>query len=280
MGNLFFSTGILTSPLTWIWFVFGALIGSFLNVCIVRIPNGTFFKEARSVCPHCGAPIPGYHNIPILTWFILRGRAACCNSTISIRYMFVELITAALFVVIYWKFPFISTDDGIFVFDHAELIRCLHAMLFSSLLITCSFIDIKHMIIPDVISIPMILLSPLIVIVHPELTWIDAGIGAFVGGFSLYAIAWIYYILRSEVGMGMGDVKLLAAIGGWLGYQAIIPTIFYGSILGSFFGLLGILLSGKLDLKTAIPFGPFLALGAIIHLVLGSWIQLLIGSIA
>jgi leader peptidase (prepilin peptidase) / N-methyltransferase len=273
-----FPAEMLTSPLTWVWFVFGAMIGSFLNVCIVRIPDGSFFKNARSVCPHCGAGIPAYHNIPILTWFILKGRAACCKSSISIRYMLVEFITAALFVIIYWKFPFLVSTSSSYIVDHGELIRCLHAMLFSSLLIICSFIDLKHMIIPDAISLGMVVVTPLIVIVHPELNWVDAGIGVFVGGFSLYAIAWIYFLLRSEVGMGMGDVKLLAAIGGWLGYQAIIPTIFYGSILGSFFGLFGIILSGKLDLKTAIPFGPFLALGAIIHLVLGSWIQMVLAG--
>lgn len=280
MGNNIFISEILASPITWLMFLLGSFIGSFLNVCIVRIPLGTFFKNARSVCPHCGKGIPAYHNIPILSWFILRGRASCCKSSISSRYMFVELLTAILFVIIYWKFPFLTNENGFYILDHANSLRFLHAAVFCSALIACSFIDLKYMIIPDSISLSMILITPLVVIIHPDLKSIDAAIGVFAGGFSLYAIAWLYFLLRSEVGMGMGDVKLLAGIGGWLGYQAIIPTIFYGSIMGSVFAILAIIASGNINLKTAIPFGPFLALGAIIHLILGSYIQLLLAGAA
>jgi leader peptidase (prepilin peptidase)/N-methyltransferase len=263
----------LTSPLTWIAFLFGAIVGSFLNVCIFRVPEGTFFKSQRSVCRGCGAKIPFYLNVPIVSWLILRGKAACCGVRLSPQYPLVELLTAVMFAVAYWKFPFAAvTDSGIF-WDHANLLRAAHAAVLICLLIVCSVIDLRLMIIPDVISLPMIALSPLVVLVHPDLDWLSSVVGIIAGGASLYAIAWIYWLLRHEVGMGMGDVKLLAAIGGWLGYQSIIPTILYGSVLGSLGGLAFMAASRKLTLKSAIPFGPFLALGAIIHMIAGSYIQ-------
>ena len=116
-------------------------------------------------------------------------------------------------------------------------------------------------------------LTPVIAWLHPDLTMLDAVLGALAGGFSLYAIAWIYWLVRREIGMGMGDVKLLAGIGGWLGYQAIIPTVFYGSVLGACAGIGIVLVTRKRSMKTAIPFGPFLAAGALIHLFAGAQLQ-------
>ncbi len=267
--------GYLVSPITWIVFMFGAIVGSFLNVCIYRIPEGTFFKHARSVCRGCGAPIPMYLNVPILGWLFLRGKARCCGVKLSPQYPLVELLAAIAFVVIYWKYPFIALKGGTIEWHYADAIRCAHAVIFCSLLIVVSAIDFRLMIIPDVISLPMIVLTPVVVWLHPDLDWLSATLGVAIGGFSLYAIAWIYWLIRHEVGMGMGDVKLLAAIGGWLGYQAIIPTVFYGSILGAASGLVFIAASRKMTLKAAIPFGPFLALGAIIHLIIGPYLQMI-----
>lgn len=266
----------LTAPMTWITFLVGACIGSFLNVCILRIPEKTFFKNQRSVCPACNAGIPFYLNIPILSWFILRGKAACCGAKLSKMYPLVELLTAVVFVVFYWKYPFISMSAGVLQWDPANVSRFGHGVIFASLLIVCSGIDFRLMIIPDVISLPMIAVTPFVVWIHPDLDWLSAAIGVLAGGGSLYAIAWLYYLVRHEVGMGMGDVKLLAAIGGWLGYQAIIPTIFYGSLLGALSGIAVILIARKLSLKSAIPFGPFLAIGAIIHLIIGPYLQKLL----
>jgi leader peptidase (prepilin peptidase)/N-methyltransferase len=263
----------LVTPLTWIVFTFGAIIGSFLNVCIFRIPEGTFFKEQRSVCRSCGARIPAYLNVPILSWVVLRGRTACCKAPLSIQYPLVELATALLMVVVYWSYPFVSVRGAAIEYDYANMIRAIHAAVFVAALLVCSVIDLRHMIIPDVISLPMIALTPVVVWLHPDLDWQSAAIGVAAGGLSLYAIAWIYWLVRHEVGMGMGDVKLLAGIGGWLGYQAIIPTVFYASILGAAFGLGAVALSRERSMKTAIPFGPFLALGAIIHLFAGSYLQ-------
>ena len=264
---------LLLSPLTWLVFVMGASIGSFLNVCIYRIPLGTFFKHHRSVCRGCAAEIPFYLNIPILSWILLRGKARCCGMSLGLQYPLVEFLTGLLFVVIYWRFPFVTLGNDGASWDGANMLRCVHAAIFCSLLLVCSVIDMRLMIIPDVISLPMIALSPLVVYLHPDLDWLSALIGVVAGGGSLYVVAWLYWLIRREVGMGMGDVKLLAAIGGWLGYQAIVPTVFYGSLLGALGGVAIMAASQRLTLRTAIPFGPFLALGAIIHLILGPYIQ-------
>ncbi len=260
------------SPLTWFFFVLGAMLGSFYNVCIYRIPRKIFFASARSQCPHCGVAIPFWRNIPILSWILQKGRAACCGQKISVQYVLVELGTAILFAVIYWIFPFVVRSSGGLVIDSPELMRCLHALIFTSLLLICSVIDLEHQIIPDVLSIPMILLSPLVVYLHPELDWKSSLIGVVIGGGSLYTVAWLYYIVRREYGLGMGDVKLLAAIGGWLGYQSILTTIFWGSILGSFVGIGVIIVTRSMNLKTKLPFGPFLSFAAVSYLLFGQFL--------
>jgi len=271
---MFFAwTNYLSSGFTCAAVILGAVIGSFLNVCILRVPEGTFLKHQRSICPACGTPIPWYLNVPILSWFMLGGRARCCRAKISLQYPAVEAFTAVLFATLYWRFPFMVETGFGYQIDYANLLRCLHAAIFCSVLIVCSVIDLRLMIIPDVISLPMIALTPLVVYVHPDLDWISASLGIVLGGGSLYAIAWLYWIVRREVGMGMGDVKLLAAIGGWLGYQAILPTVLYGSVAGALTGLSMMLVTRRLTLRSAIPFGPFLALGAIIHLFAGPLIQ-------
>lgn len=256
----------LTAIQTWLVFIFGAIIGSFLNVCIVRIPKKNFLSNSRSFCPQCSKPIPFYLNIPILSYLFLRGKTACCQKKLSIEYLIVELLTALLFAVLYIKYPFFGLETTPSAVDHELVIRFIHAALFTSLLLICSFIDLHHMIIPDVISLPMIAMTPIIVYFHPDLDWISAGMGVLAGGGILYGVAWLYWIFRKEVGMGLGDVKLLAAIGGWLGYQAILPTILFGSILGSVVGISLMAIQRKLNMKSSIPFGPFLALGAMMHL--------------
>ena len=131
-------------------------------------------------------------------------------------------------------------------------------------------IDIRHLIIPDGISLGLVLSTPLVVYFLPNYTWQDALIGILLGGGSLYLVAWIYWITRKVTGMGMGDVKLLAGIGGWLGWQSIFPIILYSSVLGSFVGIVLMLVQRKKDLRFEIPFGPFLAAGALIHMFFGS----------
>jgi leader peptidase (prepilin peptidase)/N-methyltransferase len=173
-------------------------------------------------------------------------------------------------VICYWNFPFLTAIPT-WDIEPRDLIRFIHAMIFVNVLIVCSVIDLKHMIIPDVISLPMIALSPVVIYFHPELDWQSSLMGILLGGGVLYGITWAYWLVRHEIGMGMGDVKLLAAIGGWLGYQSILPTIFYGSVLGSTVGIVVLLMSRKFSLQTKIPFGPFLAIGAILHLFLNEF---------
>lgn len=259
----------MRSPLFWLIFILGACIGSFLNVCILRIPEKTFFKNARSVCPSCGAQIPFWLNIPILAWFILRGKTACCKTKLSFHYPLIEMITAVIFVYMYSKFPFLgwTLENGTWNPDGA--LRFFHAVTFASIMLVCSMIDIKHMIIPDVISLPMIALTPVIALIHPDLDMKSALLGAALGGGFLYGIAWLYWIIRKEYGMGFGDVKLLAGIGGWLGYQAIFPTLFVGSMVGSIIGVVVLMVGKRFSWQARLPFGPFLAAGALIHFCWG-----------
>lgn len=263
----------LTAPMTWISALWGAVVGSFLNVCIFRIPEGTFWAHHRSQCRACGAVIPAYHNIPILSWIFLRGKARCCGASLSLQYPLIEFLTACLFALIYWKVPFVEVRGGGLGWDPANLMRATHMALFSGLMIICAAIDWRHMIIPDVISLPMIAATPAVVWLHPDLDWLSALLGVVTGFSLLYAIAWIYWLIRKEVGMGMGDVKLLAAIGGWLGAQAIVPTVFLGSLMGAFYGIALMIVTRKMTLKSALPFGPFLVAGALAHLFFGTTLQ-------
>lgn len=260
---------LLRSPLTYLSFVLGALLGSFFNVCIYRIPRKIFWKSQRSHCPHCDATIPMWHNIPILSWLFLRGRAACCGAPISVQYPLVELGTALLFVCIYWTYPFVLSWQPSLMIDSREALRYAHAIVFCSLLLICSVIDLEHQIIPDVLSLPMIALTPLVVYLHPDLDWKSSLWGVLLGGGIFYFVAWAYYYVRRESGLGLGDVKLLAAIGGWLGYQSILSTIFWASLLGSIVGLAVMLLGRKWDMKTRVPFGPFLSIAAVAYHLFG-----------
>ena len=267
----------IQSALAWFWALFGLILGSFFNVCIMRIPLKSFWKSLRSQCAFCDALIPFWLNIPIISYVYLKGRSKCCQRKISVQYPIVEFMSAFLFAFIFWKYPFIVLTNGTPRFEYLDFLRFLHAAIFSSLLLICSFIDLKHKIIPDVISLPMIAVSPLIIFFHPELDWRSSLYGVLLGGGSIYIVQWLYYLIRKKLGIGMGDAKLLAAIGGWLGYQAIFPTLFYGSILGSIFGVGAIIVTRRVSLKTQIPFGPFLAVGAFLHLFLSmKWQEIIL----
>ena len=159
-----------------------------------------------------------------------------------------------------------------------QWLRWSHAAILTSVLIVCSVIDFRLMIIPDVISLPMIGLAPVVVYLHPELDWFSALAGILAGGGSLYVVAWTYWLIKRSAGLGMGDVKLLAFIGGWMGYQAIFPTILVGSILGAVCGVGLMVRSSTFSLKSALPFGPFLGVGAWLQLYAGQWLKTWIGG--
>ena len=214
-----------------------------------------------------GKPLLFFYNIPVLSFLLLRGKAACCQAKISFQYPAVELLTALLFTIGYLKFPFLSLGSQAESSLHLNnLLRFCHFSFFSSVLIICSFIDLKYMIIPDFLSLGLVALSPIVVFLHPELDLKSSLIGVVSGFAVIYIIAWSYYFLRRKEGIGFGDAKLLGAIGGWLGYQSVLPTLFLGSILGSVVGIIFLLISKRFSMQAEIPFGPFLALGAIVYL--------------
>ena len=253
----------------WSLVLLGACVGSFLNVCILRIPEKTFFKHTRSVCPACGHLIPSYLNIPVFSFFILRGKAKCCGAKLSWQYPLVEIATALIFGFMYLKFPFGGWSLRDAHYNVPDLIRYFHASIFVCLMLTMSVIDAKLMIIPDVLSLGMLGFSPLVAWLHPDLDLKSSAIGIIAGGGILYMVAWGYWLVRKQYGLGFGDVKLLAAIGGWLGWQAIFQTLFLGSVVGSTIALVFMFIARRFSWQAKIPFGPYLAIGAVTHLLFG-----------
>ncbi|PLX75453.1 MAG: prepilin peptidase [Desulfuromonas sp.] len=232
-------------------FVLGAVIGSFLNVCIYRIPAGQSIVSPRSRCPNCLTPIHWYHNIPIFSWLLLKGRCAYCAEPFSWRYPLIEFLNGLLFALVLWRF---GLQPATLVF-----------WVLVAGLVTISFIDLDHQIIPDVISLPGIPVGFLCSFAIPWISWQESLAGILLGGGTLLAIALGYELLTGQEGMGFGDVKLLAMLGAFLGWTAIFPTIFLGSVLGSLVGI-PLMLIKKADRRLAIPFGPFLAAGALAYL--------------
>ena len=232
----------------------GACIGSFLNVCIWRLPRAESIVSPGSKCPHCNTPIRFYDNIPILSYILLTGKCRGCKAPISIRYPLVEGLTGLLAAAAAYRFG-ITLDFLIY-------------FVFISILVTVTFIDIDLMIIPDVISLPGILVGLAASLVLRSVTFKDALIGVFVGGGSLFLVAWGYHRITGKEGMGGGDIKLLAMIGAFIGWQGVFFTIFVASATGSLTGAILMLFARK-DLKFAVAFGPFLAMGALAYLFAG-----------
>lgn len=236
------------------FFVLGALWGSFANVVILRWPQGESVVVPRSHCVKCQALIRWYDNIPILSWFLLRGRCRQCQAPFSFRYVLVELLTAALFALAFWKFGWSWT--------------LLEALWFIFGLVTVSFIDFDHYLLPDVFTLSGIVIGLAGAYLNPERSFADALIGFLIGGGFLWALAYFYFLLRKEDGMGGGDIKLLGWIGAVLGWQAVPFVILSSSILGSVVGL-AVAYRQKKGMKSVIPFGPYLALAALLYLFAG-----------
>jgi leader peptidase (prepilin peptidase)/N-methyltransferase len=231
--------------------IFGALVGSFLNVCIYRLPKEESIVWPGSHCPHCRKSIRFYDNIPLISYILLKGKCRHCHGPISIQYPLIEGITAFVSLIIFMKF--------------GPSLSFLIYFAFVAALIVITVIDLYHQIIPDVISLPGIGVGLLASLVLPQFTFFDSLIGFLLGGGSLFLVATLYQWLFKREGMGGGDVKLLAMIGAFLGWKAVILTILLGSLVGSITGIIIMVLKGK-DFKYAIPFGPFLSLGAVIAL--------------
>lgn len=250
--------------------LFGLIFGSFLNVCIYRIPRKTFLNNTRSYCTDCKSTIAWYDNFPVLSFLILRGRCRSCKKAISIQYPVVEILMAVVFVFWYHRFPFFEFGfypPRLGLRSFLELPRFFHAVLLNFFLVFVIWVDGQFRIIPRNWCVFFLVLLPPVVFLHPELDGFSSAVGALTGGASIYLIAWSYYLLRKRIGIGFGDVWLMAVIGGWLGYQHVFSVLFLGSLLALFYALFSMLFrksQRRLDLELA--FGPFLSVAAMIIL--------------
>ncbi len=250
----------MTPPAAWVLLqllaaLLGAVVGSFLNVVILRLPERRSIVRPGSACAACGRPVRWYDNVPVLAFLWLRGRCRDCRARLSLQYPLVEAGMALLSWLALRRFGF-SVDYAI-------------AFAFLAALVAISGIDIKIREIPDAISLPgtllALLVSPWSGLVEGPL---DAVVGALGGMGGLFFVAALYEWLRDREGMGLGDVKLLGLIGAVLGWRALVPTLLVASLTGAAVGLGIVLATGRRDLALAIPFGPFLAVGAAASLLL------------
>jgi leader peptidase (prepilin peptidase)/N-methyltransferase len=234
--------------------VVGLVVGSYLNVLIYRLPRAKSTVVSRSRCPFCGGAIRALDNIPLLSFVLLRGRCRRCGGPISWRYPLIEALTATLFVLCLGRFGFSS--EGVI------------AALFGCLMLLLAAIDLEHFLLPDKITLPGIVaglaLQPWIY----RVGWLEALTGTLAGAGSLILLINFWYWLRGEEGMGMGDVNMLAMVGAFLGWKGALTALFVAAFSGALVGL-GLLVSGRLSLRSRLPFGVFLALGGLVALFLG-----------
>ncbi len=264
-------------------FIFGAMIGSFLNVVIHRVPLEESIVFPNSACPKCSEPIKFYDNIPIISWLFLGGKCRKCKNPISSRYPAIEFLTALSFVLVYWQIgfnPFLPI-----------------AIVFVSTMIALIFIDAENMILPNVITYPLLVFSLVVRIIYPLLfdssliqdlehyplsllseypAWlvslIGAILGAVFGGGSLWLVGAIWKKLRGVDAMGLGDVKMMFAVGALLGWRLTFLSIFLGAFSGAVIGMILISRQKDKDMQTQIPFGIFLGIGSILALLFGEQI--------
>jgi len=234
--------------------VLGACVGSFLNVCIYRLPRHESLMWPGSRCTRCARALSWYENVPVVSWVLLRGRCRTCREPVSWMYPIVEVITALTFLSGYLLYG-ISAIGAVRV-------------LFACALIVLFVTDLQHKILPNVITVPGIVVGFVLSLFLPP-GWRDSLIGIAIGGGTLFAIAEAYYRLRGLEGLGMGDVKLLAMIGAFLGWKLVLLTLVMASLSGSIIGV-ALIASKRGNLKYALPFGTFLAIGAVVSAAWGT----------
>lgn len=241
---------------TLVCFLFGLCVGSFLNVCIFRIPRGLSIVAPRSFCPGCRNMIAWYDNIPVLSYLVLRGRCRHCRMPVSMRYPLIELLTALLFVGIWNRF----------LLSPLTLAFCV----MTSLMIVAAFVDFEHMIIPDRTSLGCIVLGLAFSVAFPRVQSVDtildavirSLIGVVAGAGALWLVSVIGKWMMKKDAMGLGDVKLLGGIGAFLGLPGVFYTILVSSIIGTVVGLSMIALGGH-KWMSRLPYGPYLAAAAV-----------------
>lgn len=256
-GHLLGAWGGLFST---VWFpvffaLVGAAVGSFLNVCIARIPEGLSIVSPGSRCPLCGHPIRYYDNIPIISYLLLGRKCRDCKGRISPRYPLVELLTAAFAWFLFRKFGLTPAFFAVFVFV------CT--------LIVVTFIDLDQQIIPHVITLSGIPFFALLAVLFMGLSAVDAFLGVMIGAGILYFVAVYYEALTGREGMGGGDVNLLAMLGAFLGWKSLLFILLVASLLGAVVGVAIIMVKRK-DMRYAVPFGPFLCTAAVLYLFFGT----------
>jgi leader peptidase (prepilin peptidase)/N-methyltransferase len=226
----------------------GAIVGSFLNVCIHRLPLGASIVWPSSACPHCKRELSWYENIPVVSYLALRARCRTCKAPISMRYPIVEALTSAMFVGAWWYFgpgPLLASR-----------------LVFGCALIVLFAIDLEHHLLPNAITLPGTVIGfGFSLLTEPG--WMASLIGLLAGGGVLYLVAVVYYRVRHEEGLGMGDPKMLAMVGAFLGWKLTLLTLMIGSLTGTVVGL-SLIAAGRGTMKYALPFGCFLAVGAVV----------------
>ena len=262
-------------------FLLGISTGSFLGLCAYRIPMGKYeparegipvsegplsiTKPARSFCPHCKKQLSWLHLIPLFSWLLLRGRCGYCKVPIPFRYFFIELLTGVFCTLCYLRFGLTPTAFAAFV-----VVSCL---------VLITYIDLDYMIIPDIITFPGIAVGILLGFASSYFTlsgilpldppfvrnWTEPFWGILAGAGFLYSVWWLYLVVRKREGLGLGDIKLLAALGAIFGPQCALFTIFVGSVVGSAIGIL-MVVSKRLGFSQYLPFGPYLVVGAILYI--------------
>jgi leader peptidase (prepilin peptidase) / N-methyltransferase len=231
----------------------GAIIGSFLNVCIYRLPRHRSVVWPASACGSCNRELSWFENIPVLSYLALGGRCRTCRAGISIRYPIVELLTAAMFAAGWWYY--------------GPTLALASRLVFGCLLLVLFAIDLEHKLLPNAITLPGIVIGFAFSLAG-EPGWVSSLIGIAVGGGVLYAVAEIYYRWRHVEGLGMGDVKMLAMIGAFVGWKLMLVTLMLGSLAGSVVGV-ALIAAQRGSMKHELPFGTFLAMGAALAATVG-----------
>jgi leader peptidase (prepilin peptidase)/N-methyltransferase len=261
-------------------FILGSVVGSFLNVCIYRLPRGESIVFPPSHCASCETPIKFYNNIPIVSYLVLLGRCRACGARISPTYLIVEILSGVISALLIWRFGL--------------TLQSFFYLIFLFALIIVTFIDLEHRIIPNVITFPGIILGLIygalrtdwggmqtaLSSLRPDLWGVlrildqapvmDSIFGIILGGGMLFLVGFLYEIIRKREGMGMGDVKLLAMIGAFLGWRSVLFVALVSSFIGTIVGI-SIILYKRGNLKYAIPFGPFLSLAAALYCFIGGF---------